>query len=84
MNDWYENIERDTDIVCPYCGETYDTIYGEAYINDESVECFVEVEQKFTCENCGKKFKLMPYIEWKYETKTIDGEMTEEEHDEKW
>lgn len=84
MTDWYWNTERDHNIICPYCGEAYTPSLYDTYINDEYVECYEEKEQTFICDRCRKKFKLTPYLEWKYETETIDGEMTEEEHEERW
>lgn len=84
MTDWYWNTERDHNIICPYCGEAYTPSPSDTYINDEYVECYEEKEQTFLCDKCRRKFKLTPYFEWKYETETIDGEMTEEEHETRW
>ena len=36
---------------------------------------------EFTCDECGKKFRLSAEMKWEYTTENIDGEMTEEEHD---
>lgn len=80
--EWYSNWECDVEIICPYCGETYEPTYEETYIGGESVECYEEGEQgKFKCDKCGKKFTLSVEMEWKYTTETVEGEMTEEEYD---
>lgn len=81
MSEPYYNEERSDDIICPYCGETYTPSYDETLIGDRSVDCYTEDTHTYTCDNCGKKFKLTPYFVWKYYTETIDGEMTEEEHE---
>ena len=85
--EWYSNWEWDDEIICPYCGKkyepSYEPSYEETFIGGEPVECYKEGEQgEFTCDECGKKFSLSAEAEWKYTTETIEGEMTEEEHDE--
>ena len=70
------------EIICPYCGKKYGPTYEETYIGGEDVDCYKEGEQgEFTCDECGKKFRLSAEMKWEYTTETIDGEMTEEEHD---
>lgn len=85
MTDWYWNIEDDDRIICPYCGEKYVPTYEDTYIGDVRVECYDEGEvQTVTCDSCGKKFTIEPYQgDWRYKTKTVDEEMTEEEWDQK-
>lgn len=75
----YWNFERGEEIICPYCGMRYEPSYDDTYIGGKGVDCYTEDEDEYTCDRCGKKFTLRPYIEWKYETETIDGEATEEE-----
>jgi uncharacterized Zn-finger protein len=84
--DSYWNEEDDTEIICPYCREKYTPTYDETIIGDECVNCYAEGEvQTVTCDSCGKKFTIEPYQSgWKYRTETIDGEMTEQEHEEDW
>ena len=77
--DWYWNYEDDDNIICPYCGEEYTPSYDDTYIGDESVDCYTEDETIYTCDRCGKKFKMNGYTIWKYHTETIDGEVAEEE-----
>ncbi len=83
MSDYY-NTEYSEDIVCPYCGEVYEPSYEDTWIGDEYVDCYTEEEQICTCSICGKKFKLQGEPIWKYDTVTIDGEMSEEEWEEEW
>ena len=79
----YWNEEDDSDIICPYCGMSYSPSYEETYISGEAVNCYTEDEQTFTCEKCGKKFTMYGYqTGWNYHTETIDGQMTEDEHEE--
>lgn len=75
----YWNFERGEKIVCPYCGMIYEPSYEDTYIGNERVDCYTEDTNEYTCERCGKKFTLQPYMEWRYETETIDGQATEEE-----
>jgi len=80
--EWYSNWECDDEIICPYCGKKYEPTYEETYIGGEDVDCYKEGEQgEFTCDECGKKFRLSAETKWEYTTETIEGEMTEEEHD---
>ena len=83
MTDFYWNEEDDSTIVCPYCGRKYEPSYEDTVIGGETANCYTEDDnQTFTCDDCGKKFTMYPYLsEWHYHTETIDGEMTEEEHD---
>lgn len=80
--DWYWNQEDSVDIVCPYCGKEYTPSYEDTYIGDEGVDCYTEDEEIYTCDACGKKFKMSGYTEWRYCTETIEGEATEEEAEE--
>lgn len=80
--DYYEsfwNEESGSTIECPYCHKEWQPTYEDTYIGDEPVECYEEGEQTFTCDQCGKKFKLRTEMDWIYTTETIDGEMTVEE-----
>lgn len=77
------NFERSKNIVCPYCGKEYEPSYEDTYIGDEPVDCYTECEETYTCEECGKKFTVQAENVWVYETKTIDGECTKEEAEEK-
>ena len=80
---FYNWESGDEIIICPYCGKKYEPTYEETYIGDEAVDCYKEGEiGEFTCDGCGKKFRLSADMKWKYFTETIDGEMTKEEHDE--
>ena len=79
MSEIYSNYEIGTNITCPYCGKEYEPSYEETYIGGEPVECYEEGLQEFTCDHCGKRFKMQASLTWSYETETIDGEMTEEE-----
>ena len=83
MDDWYYNEEDALFIRCPYCGAEYEPSYDDTYIGGKCVDCYTEDnEQEFTCDDCGKRFTVTPYLaEWRYKTETIDGEMTEQEHE---
>ena len=84
-NESYWNQEDDTEIICPYCGEHYKPSYEETTIGDKTVDCYTEDTEIYTCDVCGKKFTMYGYqAGWKYITETIDGEMTEEEHESKY
>lgn len=81
---WFWNEETSDKIVCPYCGEEYEPSYDDTYISGEFVDCYTEDKKTYTCEKCGKKFKMYGYqARWEYCTETIDGEMTEAEHEAK-
>lgn len=83
MSKTYWNEENSDLIICPYCGKEYEPMYEETYIGGKEVDCYKEGEQgEFTCDECGKKFRLSAELKWKYITETVDGEMTEEEHEE--
>jgi hypothetical protein len=85
MIDSYCNEEDDTEIICPYCGEKYTPTYDETIIGDKCVYCYEEEVQTVTCDSCAKKFTIEPYLSgWKYRTETIEGEMTEQEHEDIW
>ena len=85
MKNWYENTERDCNIICPYCGKEYKPSYEETVIGENTAECYEDgLEQTFVCDECGKKFRMIPSLKWEYETVTVDGEMTEEEHETRW
>lgn len=83
--DSYWNEEYDSEIICPYCQEKYIPTYDETIIGGKYVDCYEEGDvQTVTCDSCGKKFTIEPYLSgWKYRTETIDGEMTEQEY-ERW
>ena len=81
ISEWHFNWECDDNIVCPYCGKEYIPTYDETIIGDKCVNCYEEGEQgEFTCDECGKKFRLSAEMKWTYTTETIYGEMTEEEY----
>lgn len=81
----YWNSEDDDEIICPYCGEHYEPTYEETIIGGECVDCYTEDTEIYTCDVCGKKFAMHGYqCGWKYVTETIDGEMSQAEHDESW
>ena len=86
MSNTYWNEEDDSEIICPYCGEKYIPTYDETIIGDNCVNCYTEGDvQIVTCDSCGKEFTIEPYQSgWKYKTETIDGEMTEEEWEQKF
>ena len=78
--EWYQNNETGEDIICPYCGKSYEPSYEDTYISGEPVDCYEEGnEDKYICECCGKAFILSAEKKWEYTTETIEGEMTEEE-----
>ena len=81
----YWNSEDDDEIICPYCGEHYIPTYDETIIGGECVDCYTEDTEIYTCDVCRKKFTMHGYqAGWKYVTETIDGEMSQAEHDENW
>jgi hypothetical protein len=83
MSNTFWNTEDEPFIKCPYCGEEYEPSYEDTWIGDERVNCYTEDTQFVVCDECGKKFSIRPYqASWAYQTETIDGEMTEEEHEE--
>ena len=83
--DWYWNFEKDDNIICPYCGEEYIPTYDETIIGDKCVNCYSEDEEEYICDNCYKKFQMRGLLIWKYETETIDGQLTQEDYDsERW
>lgn len=80
MDKSYYNFEIGSEITCPYCNAEYTPTYEETIIGDEYVDCYSEGErQVFTCDECNKKFTLIPTLKWEYETYTIEGEMSQEE-----
>lgn len=80
----YVNSEYSESIVCPYCGEEYEPSYEDTFIGDETIDCYEENEQICTCSVCGLKFKLWGEKVWKYNTETIDNEITDEEWTDRW
>ena len=83
MSNSYWNEEDNDFIKCPYCGAEYEPSYEDTWIGDKCVNCYTEDTQFVVCDECGKKFSITPYQpSWAYRTETIDGEMTEEEHEE--
>lgn len=81
--DSYWNEEDDENIICPYCGEKYEPSYEDTFIGDDIADCYTEDTQTFTCSKCSKKFTMYGYQSgWKYHTETIDGQMSEKEHEE--
>ena len=79
----YSNWEYDKEITCPYCGKEYTPEY-EMMIGEDCIDVYEEKTQECTCEKCDKRFRITPDLVWFYTTETIDGEMTEEEHEEKY
>jgi uncharacterized Zn-finger protein len=78
----YWNVEENNFIKCPYCGEEYEPSYEDTWIGDKCVNCYTEEKQFVVCDECGKKFSITPYQRsWAYVTETVDGEMTDEEHE---
>ena len=85
MSNSYWNYEDDENIICHYCGEEYEPSYEDTYIGGKPVDCYTEEKKTYTCDKCGKKFTMYGYqAGWKYQTETIDGEVTEEEVEELW
>ena len=80
---YYNNYENGETIICPYCGKEYTPSYEDTFIGGELIECYAEELQFCRCDKCNKKFSVFPSYTWKYETNTIEGEMTEEEAEEK-
>lgn len=82
--DSFWNCEDDFDIICPYCNRIYKPSYEDTYIGNIFVNCYSEGNvQTVICDNCNKKFTIEPYqSDFQYRTETIDGEMTEAEHEE--
>jgi len=82
MNNSYWNEEDDENIICPYCGKSYEPSYEDTYIGDDIADCYTEDEHEYVCDRCKKKFTMYGYqAGWKYHTETVDGEMTEEEYE---
>lgn len=80
MSDWYWNIEDSDLIICPYCETASKPGEGEVRIGNTRVDRYIEKQQTVTCDICGKRFTILPHrADWRYVTETIDGEMTEEE-----
>ena len=75
----YINEENSDMIICPYCSKEYEPSYEDTYIGGEPVDCYTENIKYYTCDKCHKKFSMYAYVEWKYCTETIPGEMTIEE-----
>lgn len=84
MSDSYWNWEDDSDIICPYCGEVYEPSYEETYIGDKIADCYTEDTEIYTCDCCHRRFEMRGYqVGWNYYTETIDGELSEKEHENK-
>lgn len=83
MNSYY-NFEIGEEIICPYCGRTYKPSYEDTYIGKKPVKCYEEKQQEFVCDNCNKRFVLLPVLCWHYETSTIDGQMSNKEYEKKF
>jgi uncharacterized CHY-type Zn-finger protein len=77
----FKNEEDSDVIICPYCGKEYEPSYEDTYIGGEPVDCYTENIKYYTCDKCHKRFSMYAYVEWKYCTETINGEMTQDEHD---
>ena len=80
-NSYYNTVSYNDNIICPYCGTEYKPSYEDTFIGHDQVDCYTEEEHKYVCDRCGKQFKMWGSLCWEYNTETIDGEMTEEEHD---
>ena len=77
----YPNWNYARDIICPYCYKVYTPEY-EMLIGDDFIDAYEDgKEQECTCENCGKRFKVTPELQWYYTATAIPEEMTEEEHE---
>lgn len=83
MSNVYRNSEDSDEIICPYCMERYEPSYEDTYIGGEVVDCYTEQTASYVCDRCHKKFTMYGYRSgWYYRTKTIDGEMTNDEWEE--
>ena len=61
----------DKNIVCPYCYEEYEPTYEDTWIGDEQVDCYTNDEQIVKCDKCGKKFSIVGFKTWVYETEEV-------------
>ena len=63
---------RDNKIVCPHCYEEYEPSYEDTWISEQNIECYENTYQVATCEKCHKKFSILPFEDWMYETEEVD------------
>ena len=63
---------KDQNIVCTYCGETYEPTYDDTWIGGKKVDCYTDDSQTVECDNCGKKFNIYGFVSWMYETKEVE------------
>lgn len=62
----------DQNIVCPYCYEDYEPTYEDTWIGDKQVDCYTEDTQIVKCDKCGKKFSIVGFVSWMYETEEVE------------
>ena len=62
----------DEKIVCPYCYKEYEPTYEDTWIGDEQVDCYTKEEQIVTCNKCKKKFSIVGFKTWMYETSEVE------------
>lgn len=60
------------EICCPHCYETYEPSYEDTWIGDIQVDCYTEEEQIVKCDKCGKKFSIVGFKAWMYETEEVE------------
>ena len=62
----------DQEIVCPHCCETYQPTYEDTWIGDTQVDCYTDDIQIVKCDKCGKKFSIVGFEVWMYETEEVE------------
>ena len=61
----------DQNIVCPHCYEEYEPTYEDTWIGDKQVDCYTGDVQIVKCDKCGKKFSIVGFETWMYETEEV-------------
>ena len=59
-------------IVCPHCFEEYEATYEDTWIGDKQVDCYTGDTQIVKCDKCGKKFSIVGFETWMYETEEVE------------
>ncbi len=64
----------DQNIVCPHCYAEYEPTFEDTWIGDEIVDCYTGDIQIVKCDKCGKKFSIVGFEAWMYETEEVDSD----------